>query len=286
MYRVLVADDEPIERQVVNKKIMSFFPEQVEVFLAENGIEAVKTFEENDCQVAILDIEMPGMNGLDAAAAIREKNMYVSIIFLTAFDEFNYARRAITVRALDYLLKPGSDDDIINALEKAFHYCDLFEERKKLQDRESVSDSHKLPADGKEFSDRESDGTAEGTLSYEAEGGNPGRVDVSNTLVRDVRQYIDEHYKEDIALCDVASFLGYSEVYFCKIFKQNFGRNFIAYLNDYRIDRAKQLLENPAINIKDISSEAGYRDANYFTRVFKRIVGMTPSEYRQGALEK
>lgn len=256
MYRVLVADDEPIERQVVSKKIRKFFPDQAEVFLAENGIEAVKVFEENCCQVAILDIEMPGMNGLDAAAVIREKSAKSSIIFLTAFDEFGYAKRAIKVRALDYLLKPGYDDDLVNALEKAFSYCDL------------SSDENMVG--GEEIQEQSAN----------------ERTDVPNTFVRDVGQYIDEHYKDDIGLQDVATFLGYSEVYFCKIFKQNFGRNFIAYLNGYRIDRAKELLANPSINIKDISSEAGYRDANYFTRVFKRIVGTTPSEYRQGALNK
>lgn len=71
MYRILVADDEPIERQVIDKKIKSFFPEQVEVYAAENGIDAVKKFEENNCQIAILDIEMPGMNGLEAAEYIK-----------------------------------------------------------------------------------------------------------------------------------------------------------------------------------------------------------------------
>ncbi len=257
MYKVLVADDEPIERQVVLKKITNFFPGQVEVFLAENGIEAVKVFREKGCEVALLDIAMPGMTGLDAAEEIRKENPDCGIIFLTAFDDFGYAKKAIKVRALDYLLKPGSDEDIINALERAFYLCDKAKE------------------------------SANETPLYNAgnSGNDPAEEDVSsNTLVRDISEYIKEHYKEDIALQDVASVLGYSDVYFCKIFKQNFGRNFITYLNNYRIDRAKELLEDASINVKDVSTEAGYRDANYFTRVFKRIVGVTPTEYRIGAL--
>ena len=78
----------------------------------------------------------------------------------------------------------------------------------------------------------------------------------------------------------MAGYLGYSDVYFCKMFKQNIGKSFIVYLNELRIEKAKKLLSRPEINIKDISAEAGFRDANYFTRVFKRMVGMTPSEYR------
>lgn len=258
-YRVLVADDEPIERQVVQKKIMRFFPEQVEVVLAENGIEAVKAFEDNSCQVALLDIEMPGMTGLEAAEEIRKKSPDCSIIFLTAFDDFGYAKKAIRIRALDYLLKPGADEDIINALERAFYLCDM----KASPGAEAAREEMDVPGDGEEeVHDDES----------------------SNTIVRDIGDYINGHYKEDISLQDVASVLGYSEVYFCKVFKQNFGKNFITYLNNYRIDRAKELLANPDINIKDVSTEAGYRDANYFTRVFKRIVGTTPSEYRLGVL--
>ncbi len=258
MYRVLVADDEPIERQVVCKKIMNFFPGQVEVFLAENGIEAVRVFQEKSCQVAMLDIAMPGMTGLEAAEEIRRLKPECGIIFLTAFDDFGYAKKAIRVRALDYLLKPGADEDIINALERAFYLAD----RNEGKDSQATPLPQEASEDGTTHRDEES----------------------SNTLVRDVSDYIDSHYKEDISLQDVASVLGYSDVYFCKIFKQNFGRNFITYLNNYRIDRAKELLADPAINIKDVSSEAGYRDANYFTRVFKRIVGTTPSEYRQGVL--
>lgn len=254
MYRILVADDEPIERLVISKKINGFFPDQVEVFLAENGIRAVELFEEKECQIAILDIEMPGMNGLDAAAKIRKINPSSSIVFLTAFDEFKYAKRAIEIRALDYLLKPGADEDLINVLEEAFHLCDS-----------KKSESH---------SERED--TPVRSTSGEENDAPP------NVFVGQVQEYIDNHYKEDIALFDVAGVFGYSDVYFCKLFKQNFGKNFITYLNEYRMDKAKELLANPAINIKDISILAGYRDANYFTRVFKRMVGKTPSDYRSG----
>ena len=65
-----------------------------------------------------------------------------------------------------------------------------------------------------------------------------------------------------------------------------FNRSFIVYLNELRIEKAKQMLEDAMRNIKDISSEVGYRDANYFAKVFKRITGVTPSDYRGMALQK
>ncbi len=268
-YRILVADDEPIERQVVNKKINGYFPDQVEVFLAENGLQAVDLYEEKDCQIAILDIAMPGMTGLEAAKVIRSRHNNARIIFLTAYDDFSYAKKAIEVRALDYLLKPGSDEDIINVLEQAFMLCDAAKER-QAQEKNAVSSDEEKTSDVKALDDNAFDDRADS--------------DSPNVFIKNVRGYIEDNYQEDIALQDIAGNFGYSDVYFCKLFKQNFDMNFIAYLNEYRLDIAKKLLADPEINIKDISVKAGYRDANYFTRLFKRKTGMTPSEYRSGVM--
>jgi len=80
--------------------------------------------------------------------------------------------------------------------------------------------------------------------------------------------------------------MGYSEAYFCKLFKQCFRANFSAYLNEYRIEKAKAMMDNVRLSVKDISIACGYSDSNYFARVFKRITGQTPSEYRMAAAEK
>lgn len=251
MYRVLVADDEPIERQVVSKKIKKFFSGQVEVILAQNGREAVDKFVRDNCQVAILDIAMPGMTGLEAAKIIREKNPKCSIVFLTAFDEFGYAKKAIEVKALDYLLKPGTDEELQAVLEEAFSLVEA--------DRRPVH-------------------TAVVRTGLKTEE-NIEKVKL-NAVGEEIRSYIEEHYIEDISLQDVAGEMGYSDAYFCKLFKQCFDRNFITYLNDLRTEKAIELLRDVTVSIKDISSRVGYRDANYFTRVFKRQTGFTPSEYR------
>lgn len=106
MYRLLIADDERIEREVLFKILSRNLEGQCEIFQAGNGREALEIYREKKIQIAILDIEMPGINGIEAAEKIRETDRECSIIFLTAFDEFSYAKKAITVRALDYLLKP------------------------------------------------------------------------------------------------------------------------------------------------------------------------------------
>ena len=124
MYRILIADDEPIERMVISKKINNVFPGQFEIFQAENGREAVSVYEEKRCDIALLDIEMPGINGIEAAEQIREKNNRCCIVFITAFDEFLYAKGAIRVKALDYLLKPCNDEELANALYEAVRILD------------------------------------------------------------------------------------------------------------------------------------------------------------------
>ena len=71
-----------------------------------------------------------------------------------------------------------------------------------------------------------------------------------------------------------------SPYYFSKLFKEEAGENFIEYLTKVRIAHAKELLRNPALSIKEICILSGYSDPNYFSRIFKKQEGVTPSEYR------
>ena len=204
------------------------------------------------------------MNGLEAAEQIREKDRDCSIIFLTAFDEFSYAKRAISVHALDYLLKPGTEEELVAVLEEAIR---LLEEK----------------ADGSQKNVREKPvDMQEKKKDAELENGN---VRMS-AVAENIRQYIDMHYKEDISLQSVAEKMNYSDAYFCKIFKQCFDKSFIGYLTEYRLERAKQLLADVRINVKDISVNVGYRDSNYFAKVFKRAMGSTRTEYRMEILKQ
>ena len=121
MLRLLIADDEMIERQVLYKTLQKNLGDRCRIFQAANGREALKIYEEEKIQIAILDIEMPGINGIEAAQQIRQTDKDCCIIFLTAFDEFSYAKKAITVRALDYLLKPYDEEELMLVVEEAMH---------------------------------------------------------------------------------------------------------------------------------------------------------------------
>ena len=127
MYRLLVADDEMIERAVLVQLLEEELGDQCRIFQAENGREALEVYEKEKIQIAVLDIEMPGITGIEAAQRIREKDKDCCIIFLTAFDEFSYAKKAITIRALDYLLKPYDEKELLLVLDEAMRMVDEYQ---------------------------------------------------------------------------------------------------------------------------------------------------------------
>lgn len=100
-------------------------------------------------------------------------------------------------------------------------------------------------------------------------------------VVSRVKTYINENFAKDISLDDVSRLVDISPYYFSKLFKQEVGENFIEYLTRTRISHAMKLLGDPRYSIKEVCVLCGYSDPNYFSRIFKKYEGMTPSEYRE-----
>ena len=275
MYRVLIADEEMIERTILYRTIHKNLKDRCEIFQAENGREALEIYEREKTQIVILDIEMPGINGIEAAERIREKDRDTNIIFLTAYDEFSYAKKAITVRALDYLLKPYEEKELMLVLEEAIRLTEEHENRlNRVQD--AVSQRTLM----KEKSQWPEDRPEEGEEPEELGKARMGKV------TEMILNYIQKNYMYDISMQEVARVMNYSEAYFCKLFKQCFSKNFTSYLTEYRVAEAKKMLEEPTVNVKDVGKSVGYMDSNYFARVFKRITGQTPTEYRAGIFQR
>ncbi len=105
----------------------------------------------------------------------------------------------------------------------------------------------------------------------------------SESVISKAKAYIDENYQKDISLDDVSRHVDISPYYFSKLFKQEDGRTFIEYLTGLRIREARRLLRNPGLSIKEIGIMCGYADPNYFSRIFKKYEGVTPSEFREQA---
>jgi AraC-like DNA-binding protein len=94
-------------------------------------------------------------------------------------------------------------------------------------------------------------------------------------------KYINGHYTEEITLDDVAGSVFLSSTYFSKLFSEEMGCRFTTYLNKVRIEKSKLLLKGSAIPLVDIAGLVGYEDQSYFTKVFKRVAGVSPGKYRE-----
>lgn len=103
----------------------------------------------------------------------------------------------------------------------------------------------------------------------------------SNTTIGLIKDYISHHFQdESLSIKDISEHVFLSSSYVCTLFKNETGQTLNQYLTDYRIEKAKQLLANPRYKITNISTQVGYSNGNYFGKIFKKQVGMSPSEYR------
>ena len=104
----------------------------------------------------------------------------------------------------------------------------------------------------------------------------------ASSLVEKASAYIQSHFAGELSLDDVSREINISPYYFSKLFKEETGENFVEYVTRIRIEHAKELLMQPDYSIKSICVESGFHDPNYFSRIFKKLTGLTPSEYREG----
>lgn len=259
-HKLLVAEDVASERIALCNILRNQLRDSAVIYEAADGREALALYHREHPGIAILNIEMPGLTGLEVAQHIRRQDKTCAIFFVSDYDSFSYAQQAISLRALDYILKPYDEAKLIHVLREAMQY------RRQL---DTIIQDHSQPT------------AATGQQEEEAVEG------TRLSLVReDISAFIAAHYMEELSMKNAAHAMNYSDAYFCKLFKQCFHVNFSTYLNEFRIKKARELMENSRANVKDIGTACGYTDANYFSRVFKRITGLTPTEYRLTIIEK
>lgn len=119
MLRVILADDEQYERNYLEKVIKESYPNLLEiVHKAVDGVDLMEKLEECKPQIVLLDIKMPRMDGLKAAEEIRKKHPDIQIVIISAYSDFAFAKKAIKLGVMDYLLKPYLDSELRETLDK------------------------------------------------------------------------------------------------------------------------------------------------------------------------
>lgn len=113
------------------------------------------------------------------------------------------------------------------------------------------------------------------------ENGSIGTTEEKNSIVELAREYVEEHYYENIMLADVAQKVGISPGYLSTLFQKQLSKGFVDYLNEIRIEHACTYLRQNSLKTYEIAYKVGFKDEKYFSKVFKKIKGQSPSEYRK-----
>lgn len=251
MLKILIADDESFERDLLDEIIAERFSGEAQTRTAENGRQAVETAALWGADIILMDIEMPGINGVDAAKRILAQRPGCKLIFITAYSLFSYAYEAVKMGACDYILKPVNADDVERAIRRG---AEQAEAQRQLEAMAPVAE------------------TLAETASY----------DKTTLLMDNVRKYLQHNYMlYGVSLDSISDILNINSSYFSVLFKKSFGVNFVDYLTELRISAAKELLKDPFLAAADVAGMVGYESANYFTRAFKKNTGLTPTQYRR-----
>lgn len=267
MIRLLIADDEKLEREALAELVQRRFEREVVLEVAENGRKAADTAVLWGADLILMDIEMPGMSGLDAARAVLAQRPSCRVIFVTAYSLFQYAHEAVHLGACDYLLKPVDPDELEASVRRAIRQI---ETERKL---EELAAARPQP-EQTETEEEAEDAPEEGENSQTA------------LVMAHVRRYLEDNYMFDLSLDSVGEILHISPAYLSAQFKKYQKMNFLDCLTELRINAAKELLADPFRSSAEVASMVGYEDASYFARAFKKRTGMTPTQYRRQAGRK
>ena len=251
MYRVVLIDDEKIIVDGLTR-VIKWADYNCEVvgaaYDAAGGAALIRRLKPH---IVFTDIKMPDQDGLTMLAGLKSEFPEMQIAVLTGYRDFNYAQKAIKLGVTRFLLKPSKMDELHEALSAMKERLD------------------KLPPDA-------AAGEDEPCLDRHA----------GSFIVNQATAYIEEHYAQKLTLQEVADKCYVSQWHLSKLINKYTGNTFYELLNNVRIEKAKALLNDPKLKIGDIVDMVGYSDAAHFSRVFKRIVGVSANEYRNSSAVK
>jgi len=240
----MLIDDEQSARKLMRASIGWESLNMEVVGEAASGIEAINVIDEMKPDIAFVDISMPFMNGIEFTEVATTRYPNLIIIIMTALDQFEYARRCVSLPVFEYMLKPLVRAEVTAVLNNV---------KKKLD----------------ATLDLESESAAENA---------PGPEIEPNTIEQ-IKKFIETGYTDSkINLASVAEQFGFSASYLSRKFKQETGKNFVEYLTECRMEKAMKLAE-AGKKMFLASAEVGIPDPNYFGRCFKKYAGMSYSEY-------
>ena len=240
--RVLLVDDEIMIREGF-KRLFDWDAHDCEVVgEAADGMEALSQIDNLKPDIAIMDINIPILNGLKVIQLARIKHPEMAFVIVSGYDDFSYCREALRLQITDYILKPVNYEEFGSCIDNL--KIALFQRKSTQEDAPQ-----------------------------------------EERTITGITRYLQAHLAEEISLSVLADEFHLSGQYISQLFKNEIGVNFLAYLTNIRMEKAKKLLLSTSLSIAEVAEQSGYGDYRVFTKVFKKSEGITPSQYRRDFLE-
>lgn len=248
---VLIVEDDSLIRLHLRKVLEKYMA----VTEAENGKEALEKISDNRPDVILSDVEMPVMDGIAFAKAVRTQNDLISIpfLFLSARNSESDRMEGLTSGAIDYMTKPVDDNELLMKLRNILLTRQAKTQQILSQQMELISE--------------------EGALLEESD------KEITSPMLQRVMQSIESRYKDsNFSIDDICGDLEMSQSTLNRKLKTLTGKTSNTLINEYRLHKAKYLLEHSDMNISEIAYEVGFNDPHYFSKKFKSHFGTSPSK--------
>lgn len=243
MYKTLIIDDEKAVHTVIRKlgKWQKLGLEEPRS--AWNGSEGLSLMREIHPDIVFVDMNMPVMDGSTYLQKASKEFPGAKLIVISGYDDFRYAKTALQANALDYLLKPLAEEELNKVLTRAVGLLD--EENGRVQTENSKDHTY-----------------------------------TAKELPAAIKEFIDQKYAQEVTLDFLSEHFFFTKEYLSRLFKKEYGYGIYEYVLQVRMNRAKELLEDPAVQIQQIAEQLNYNDSNYFSKAFRTYTGISPTDYR------
>lgn len=241
MNTILIVDDERWVRTALRHMIEMLNKPVRIVHECSHGLEALDWLKDNSADLVISDIRMPVMDGLTLVQELRSSKVDQDIVLITVHNDFQHVQQALRQGVMDYITKPVEEGELAACLDKWL-------EKRKL------SCSPEIAVKPEE---------------------------TALSPVEQVLHYIRVTPPGDVTLSEAAKYVHMNPSYLSQLFKQEMKINFVDYVTNLRITEAKRLLTGTSLRISEVACRLGYNDIAYFSNMFRKLVGISPSEYRK-----
>ncbi|NIK70827.1 response regulator [Paenibacillus sp. BK720] len=242
-YSVLVVEDERWVRVVLREVLRETgLPFRI-VQECTHGLEALDWLQSHTADIVLADVKMPVMDGVSFIERLAGLKESPSVVFISGYDDFQAARKALRCGVIDYLMKPVAAEELSLALGKW------------MKDREKKRE------------------IAQASSSAGAEEGH-------SEIMEQVLRLIHER-PGHVSLAGLAAQVHMNASYLSQYFKQHTGRNFTDYVAGLRLEEAKMLIARTSLRISEIAERLGYSDIAYFSSTFKKTTGKSPLDFRR-----